>query len=163
MNTKIRESALGPVLVLVLVMAPAAGSGALAAGSGGSSPSSDTGDVLRDARTLISEERYEEALAELEEEVARDDGNADAWNLIGYSHRKAGSYGPAMDAYAKALAIDPRHTEAIEYLGELHLALDDLAEAERQLARLGEICRSGCDEYDELEEAIASYRAAKGG
>ena len=159
MNAKLRRLFLGTVLILT----SGGGQLALAAGAGSASSSGGEDAALREARTLIDRERFEEALAALEDVVARDAGNADAWNLIGYSHRKAGSYGPAMDAYAKALAIDPRHTEAIEYLGELHLALDDLAEAERQLARLGEICRSGCDEYDELEEAIASYRAAKGG
>ena len=159
MSAKTWTLALG----MALILASAGGPGVLAAGAGSDSSAGGEDAVLSEARALIAGERYEEALATLEDVVARDDGNADAWNLIGYSHRKAGSYGPAMDAYAKALAIDPRHTEAIEYLGELHLALDDLAEAERQLARLGEICRSGCDEYDELEEAIASYRAAKGG
>ena len=68
-----------------------------------------------------------------------------------------------MEGYARALAIDPRHTEAIEYLGELYLALDDLARAEEQLAKLGEICSSGCEEYEELKEAVEEYKAARGG
>ena len=147
------------VLALALVLSLPSGTSALAAGG-----SSDGGNAaLREAQNLIAEQRYEEALTELEEVVARDESNADAWNLIGFSHRKLGRYGPALEAYARALAIDPRHTEAIEYLGELHLALDDLAEAERQLARLSEICGSGCDEYDELKDAIARYKAARGG
>ena len=95
--------------------------------------------------------------------VAADAGNADAWNLVGFSHRKLERYGPALEGYEKALAIDPRHTEAIEYLGELYLALDDLAQAEEQLAKLVAICGLGCDEYEELKEAIVRYRAARGG
>ena len=55
------------------------------------------------------------------------------------------------------------HTEALEYLGELYLALDDLPRAEEQLAKLGEICRSGCEEHEELKEAIVRYKAARGG
>ncbi len=150
------------VLGLALAASLAGGTGALAAGAGGGS-SLGRGDALREARTLISEQRYEEALAELEEVVAADAGNADAWNLVGFSHRKLERYGPALEGYEKALAIDPRHTEAIEYLGELYLALDDLAQAEEQLAKLVAICGLGCDEYEELKEAIVRYRAARGG
>ena len=150
------------VLGLALAASFAGATGALAAGAGGGGSARD-GDVLREARTLITEERYEEALAKLEKVITSDEDNADAWNLVGFSYRKLERYEPAMEGYARALAIDPRHTEAIEYLGELYLALDDLAQAEDQLARLGEICGSGCEEYEELEEAIAGYKAARGG
>ena len=151
------------VLGLALAASFAGATGALAAGAGGGGSASGGDDALREARTLVSEERYEEALAKLEEMITSDEDNADAWNLVGFSYRKLERYEPAMEGYARALAIDPRHTEAIEYLGELYLALDDLAQAEEQLARLGEICGSGCEEYEELEEAIARYKAARGG
>lgn len=150
-------------LGLVLAASLAGATGALAAGAGSDDSSNRDGDALREARTLISEERYEEALAKLEEVVLSDEDNADAWNLVGFSYRKLERYEPAMEGYARALAIDPRHTEAIEYLGELYLALDDLARAEEQLARLGEICGSDCEEYEELKEAVERYRAARGG
>ena len=151
------------VLGLALAASLASGAEALAAGAGGGGSSSRGGDALREARTLISEERYEEALVELEEAVAADPEDADAWNLVGFSYRKLERHEPALEGYAKALAIDPRHTEAIEYLGELYLALDDLPRAEEQLARLDEICGSGCEEYEELNEAIQGYKAARGG
>ena len=151
------------VLGLALAASLAGGAEALAAGAGGGSSSSRGGDALREARTLISEERYEEALVALEEAVAADSDDADAWNLVGFSYRKLERYEPALEGYARALAIDPRHTEALEYLGELYLALDDLPRAEEQLAKLGEICRSGCEEHEELKEAIVRYKAARGG
>ena len=159
MNARKRILAFG----LALTLFSGAETGALAAGAGGGGSSGGDDAALRDARALIVNERHEEALAKLERIIAGDEHNADAWNLVGFSLRKLGRYDEAMEGYARALAIDPRHAEAIEYLGELYLALDDLPEAEKQLARLGEICRSGCEEYDELEEAIASYKAAKGG
>ena len=147
------------VLALALVLSLSSGTSALAAGG-----SSDGGNAaLREAQNMIAEQRYEEALTELEEVVARDESSADAWNLIGFSHRKLGRYGPALEGYSNALAIDPRHTEAMEYLGELYLALDDLQQAERQLAKLGEICLPDCKDYDSLKESIARYKTAKGG
>ena len=151
------------VLGLALAASVAGGTGVLAAGAGGGGSSRGGDDALREARTLISEERYEEALARLEEAVAADPDDADAWNLVGFSLRKLERYEPALEGYARALAIDPRHTEAIEYLGELYLALDDLAKAEEQLARLDTICSSGCEEYEELKEAVEEYKAARGG
>ena len=150
-------------LALALGLSTAAGTGGWAAGAGGGGSSGGGGDALREARSLITDERYEEALAELEEAIAADPDDADAWNLIGFSHRKLGRYGPALEGYVRALAIDPRHTEAIEYLGELYLALDDLPQAEQQLGKLGEICLPGCEEHEDLKEAIARYRAARGG
>ena len=151
------------VLGLALAASLGCGAGALAAGAGGGDSSRGGEDALGEARALIAEERYEEALAKLEDAVAEDPDDADAWNLVGFSYRKLERYEPALKGYAKALAIDPRHAEAIEYLGELYLALDDLPQAEEQLARLGEICGSDCEEYEELEEAIAGYKAARGG
>ena len=151
------------VLGLAFAASLACGTGALAAGAGGGGSSRSDGDALREARTLISEQRYEEALVELEEAVAADPDDADAWNLVGFSYRKLERYEPALEGYARALAIDPRHTEAIEYLGELYLALDDLAQAEEQLAKLDEICRADCEEHEELNEAIVRYKAARGG
>ena len=151
------------VLGLVLAASLAGGTGALAAGAGSGSSSPGEDDALGEARTLISEERYEEALLLLEEAADADPDDADVWNLVGFTYRKLERYEPAMEGYARALAIDPEHAEAIEYLGELYLALDDLPQAEEQLAKLGAICGSGCDEYDELKEAIDSYKASRGG
>ena len=149
-------------VTLALVLAVASGETVLAAGAG-PSESFDEDAALREAKELIVEGRFEDALAELEELIAENDANADAWNLVGFSYRKLGKYDLSLDGYSRALAIDPRHTEAIEYLGELYLALDDLEQAERQLAKLRDICGSGCEEFDELKEAVARYKAAKGG
>ena len=52
----------------------------------------------------------------------------------------------ALPAYNKALAIDPKHRGANEYLGELYLQLGDLAKAEERLEKLDDICFYGCGE-----------------
>jgi len=48
-----------------------------------------------------------------------------------------------------------------EHLGEAYLAVGDLANAEAQLEALRQICLIPCDEYGDLERAIAIYRPAQ--
>ena len=148
------------VLLLSGTAAFAAGGGGGGGGGGGSSSAGNT--ALREAQKLVEKQQFEQALVKLEKVVAKDRNNADAWNLIGFSHRSLKNYDKALDGYSKALAIRPRHTGAIEYLGELYLELGDLDQAEQQLAKLDDICVFGCDDYDMLKDSIAQYRLAKG-
>jgi tetratricopeptide (TPR) repeat protein len=154
-----RQFARAGLFGLCLALAPAA---AMAAGSGGSSSDREPGELDR-AERMIEEGRYEPAVAVLEDVVAEDPDNADAYNWLGYAHRNLGEYDRAVDYYERALDIDPEHLGALEYLGETYLAMDDLGGAEAMLARLDSACWFGCEEYDELEEAIAQYRAEREG
>lgn len=61
--------------------------------------------------------------------------------------------------YRKALDLDPEHKGAHEYIGEAYLMVGDLARAEEHLAALDGLCFFGCEEYRELKEAIAAYKA----
>jgi hypothetical protein len=56
------------------------------------------------------------------------------------------------------LQIDPQHRGANEYLGELYLQIGQLDKAEERLEVLDKECFFGCEEFDELKEAIADYR-----
>ena len=97
--------------------------------------------------------------------VARDESNADAWNLIGFSHRKLGRYGPALEAYAKgprdrSRGIPRRSSTS----GELHLALDDLRGG-GETARRGSArsVGSGLRRIRRAEgERSSRYKAAQG-
>ena len=134
------------------------GAPALADFSGGGE-----GSPLNDVRDQIEEGRYDAAIASLDALAAEDPGDADVYNLLGYAKRKMGRYDESYADYQKALEIDPEHREALEYLGELYLQTDRLAEAEATLARLKDACGFfGCDERRELEEAIEAYKASKG-
>lgn len=114
------------------------------------------------AKQLIEDGKYAEAIPLLEKVVASDDQNADAFNYLGYSNRKLGNHDAALTNYQKALAIEPRHRGANEYLGELYLTLGDLEKAEERLDVLDGACFFGCDEYTELKNAIADYKAKLG-
>lgn len=106
---------------------------------------------------------YRTAIDLLEQVVASEPDNADAYNELAFSHRKLGEVAPALRYYERALSLDPEHRGAHEYLGELYLQLDDLAKARAHLARLDDLCWLGCEEYDELKAAIAKYEAAHRG
>ena len=64
--------------------------------------------------------------------------------------------------YKKALALDPSHKDAHEYIGELYLRLGDLVSAEEHLSRLDQICFFGCEQLDELKAAITAYKKKRG-
>jgi tetratricopeptide (TPR) repeat protein len=102
---------------------------------------------------------YAAALPLLEKAVDKNAQNADAWNFIGYSHRKLKRFDQAMAAYQKALAIKPDHRGANEYLGELYLETGRPAKAKERLKVLDSACFFGCEEYDDLKAAIAAFEA----
>jgi tetratricopeptide (TPR) repeat protein len=106
---------------------------------------------------------YAAALPLLEKAVEENAKNANAWNYIGYSQRKLKRFEPAMTAYQKALAIEPNHRGANEYIGELYLQKGDLVKAKERLKVLDSACFFGCEEYDELKAAIADYEKKKSG
>lgn len=89
--------------------------------------------------------------------------DADAWNMLAYSQRMTGDLEGAFANYQTALAIDPEHKDAHEYIGEAYLQVGDVAGAEKHLRALDEICWLGCSQEDELAAAIAAWKAENGG
>ena len=114
------------------------------------------------AAELIEAEKFSEALPLLKKAEAAEPDNADVHNYLGYAHRKLKNLDAALKHYKIALRIAPRHRGANEYLGELYLVLGDLAKAEERLAVLDKACLFGCEEYTELKDAIAAYKARTG-
>ena len=116
-------------------------------------------EKLAVARGLVAEKKWAAAIEELKR--VNDSGNADWNNLMGYSHRKARTpdLAAAERYYGAALQIDPKHRGALEYSGELFLQLGDLARAEQRLAALDKACFLPCEEFTELKNAIARFKA----
>jgi tetratricopeptide (TPR) repeat protein len=83
---------------------------------------------------------------------------ADLHNELGFTHRKLGQMDKAFEHYKRALAIEPRHRGAHEYIGEAYLMVGDIASAEKHLAALRSICVLSCAEVEELRRAIAEHR-----
>ncbi|MDE0112283.1 MAG: tetratricopeptide repeat protein, partial [Albidovulum sp.] len=107
-------------------------------------------------------ENWKLAVVHFTEAVRLEPDNADAFNMLAYSQRQIGDLESAFSNYEMALAIDPRHEEALEYLGEAYLLVDDLDSAVVQLEKLDEICDGDCEAYFELRDAIEEFRAARG-
>ena len=91
------------------------------------------------------------------EEHARD---ADAQNWLGYAYRKSGNLDAAFLHYDKALAINPRHRGAHEYMGEAYLMTGNIAQAEEHLKALDQLCFTPCTEYSQLKREVASWKSA---
>ena len=117
-------------------------------------------DPLATARGHIQAQRWDAALEELRK--LNSTGSADWNNLMGYALRKQAK--PDLDGaqrfYDAALKIDPKHTGALEYSGELALMKGDLATAEARLATLSQVCKSPCEPLDDLKKAVARYKAS---
>ena len=84
--------------------------------------------------------------------------NADLHNYLGFAYRNLKQMDLAFTHYKRALAIDPRHRGAHEYIGEAYLQVGDLAGAEKHLAALRAICLLPCEELADLEKAVTQHR-----
>jgi Flp pilus assembly protein TadD len=147
--------------ILVLALCLSLGAGPARAIGGGDSASKQNPDYAQAAK-LIEAGKYADAIPLLQKTVAKESKNADAFNLLGYSHRNLGEVETALAHYGKALELDPKHRGANEYLGELYLELGRLDEARERLAVLDKACFFGCEEYSELKAKIAAYQTKTG-
>lgn len=147
--------------LIVIGLAVAAGPAFSAGGGGGTSVPPPDPNYAK-ARALIDAGNYSDAIPLLEKVVAAKPNSADAFNYLGYSHRKVGQIDEALKYYNRALELQPRHLGANEYLGELYLELGELAKAEERLDVLDKACFFGCEEYTELKEAIKEYKSRQG-
>ena len=105
--------------------------------------------------------KFQVAIKHLERAARISPNNPDVYNLLGYSHRKLDQLEKAFDYYWKALKLDPRHLGANEYIGELYLRTNNLKKAEEHLEVLDDVCLFGCDEYDDLKDAIEKYKKSR--
>lgn len=110
---------------------------------------------LTSVRAKIDAKDYAGALAELRD-IAEEHQQADVYNLMGFTLRKTGDYRTSLTYYTKALELQPDHKGAHEYLGELYVETGDMPKAREQLATLTKLCPAGCEELEDLTQAIAA-------
>jgi cytochrome c-type biogenesis protein CcmH/NrfG len=119
--------------------------------------SSSNDDGLRPARMQIAEKNWLGAVATLNAYTRANPQNADGYNLLGYSYRQLQRYNESLDAYQRALTLNPKHRGVHEYIGEAYIALGRLDKAKEHLDALDKICLLPCEEYRDLKR---SYEAA---
>lgn len=112
---------------------------------------------LAEIKAMIENDQPDQALQALDTLAVDQPANADVLNLMGYAYRKLGRFAESRKRYEHALALDPRHKGALEYMAELELQTGNQAAARNLLARLREACPTGCEELDDLLAAFAKH------
>jgi tetratricopeptide (TPR) repeat protein len=143
-------------LLAMLLILSFSGAAWSAGGLGG--PAEDP--ELQKGRALIERQDWAAATEVLATYTRTHAGSADAYNLLGYGYRHLQRYDESLSAYHKALALDPNHRAAHEYLGEAYLQLGQLDKAKEQLDALDRICFFPCEEYRDLKKAYEAARQA---
>lgn len=148
------------ILTLVAVLAASAWSPSAALAAGTEDGSSDTASAgtYEQAKALAYAGNFAEARAMLTEITAAEPGNADAWNLLGFSSRKTGDVRAASKAYAKALKLNPAHLGALEYQGQMFIETGEVDKAKANLEKLKAACGT-CAEMRDLEQALKAAGA----
>jgi tetratricopeptide (TPR) repeat protein len=126
-----------------------------------SSSAATASDPLRPARDAIAAQQWHKSLDLLKAQLPQLKRNADLHNLLGFAYRKQASpdLDKALEHYRQALAIDPGHRGAHEYIGEAYLMRKQPAQAREHLQTLQRLCGgTSCEEYQDLAKALAAYR-----
>jgi hypothetical protein len=101
---------------------------------------------------LAKDGRYEEALALLD--TLKQQNTAKALNYRGYATRKLGRTDEGISYYLQSVKLDPQYAQVREYLGEAYVIKGRVDLAQEQLQQIKSICGTGCEEYQDLAEAI---------
>ena len=104
---------------------------------------------------LIKAGSFDEALVILETIIQKKPDDANIHNYMGFSFRKKGMLEKSAYHYEQALEINPKHLGALEYQGELYIALGEVEKAKANLTKIDDICWTECSELRELKKAIA--------
>jgi len=137
-------------LIAFALLSGMAGTQALAVDSIASTDAPD----LTAVRAKIKAKDWNGAVTDLNGMIDKGVQHADVYNLLGFSLRNKGDTKSAQTYYAKALDFDPDHKGALEYQGELFVKLGQFDKAQANLTKLAKLCPQGCEEREDLEEAI---------
>lgn len=90
-------------------------------------------EAIHRARSAIRAQRYEAALAEVDQLLEATPRNVTAWNTKGLVHRLRHEVAPAREALNRSLEIDPQQPRPHLHLAQLDLEEGHLDEASRRL------------------------------
>jgi tetratricopeptide (TPR) repeat protein len=157
------------LLAAILAAGPA---GAVMSGGGDTPPAAAAGsDEYAAGLAAFDHQDWQGVIDHMARVIEDRPWEDEAYNLSGFAYRKLGDYNQALKFYDQALKLNPHNRGALEYLGEAYLEMDRPKDAQAMLDRLNEECRRlaansngrppDCQEREDLEEALAVYRAGK--
>jgi tetratricopeptide (TPR) repeat protein len=111
-------------------------------------------------KQAMEKKNWADAAKNFQVALKRNPDSADLHNYLGYTYRNQKNFDLAFKHYKRAIELDPRHRGAHEYIGEAYLMVNDLPNAEKHLTALKEICLLPCEELDDLQKAVASYKTS---
>ena len=162
MNTSSKTLVLALMCLCSTAFAGGGGSSGGSGNGGGYSAQSQDPNLVA-ARSAIANKDWIGAQTVLQTALSTSPEVADYHNLYAYSVRK----GPTPDMalvfkhYNEALRINPRHLDALEYMGEAYLSVNQPEKAKENLQKLDSLCFFGCEQYRDLKQAIAAYDAKR--
>ncbi len=69
-------------------------------------------DLVEKAKTLLENNKYEEALGFFEQALLMNQNDPELWNHKGVALRSMGRYDEALECFNKSLELDPRDKNA---------------------------------------------------
>ena len=108
---------------------------------------------------FINQGEYKKAKKNLLVTIKKNEGDAEAYNLLGYTERQLQNYISAIKFYKKALTINNDFIGAHHYIAMAYLELDDIEKAKYHLNQLDLICLFGCKDYFEVKNKVEFYEA----
>jgi tetratricopeptide (TPR) repeat protein len=116
---------------------------------------------LTAVRAKIKAKEFKPAIIDLTALLDGGTIHPDIYSLLGFSYRKSGDRTNGALYYRKALDIDPWHKGALEYQGAMFVETGDIPKARANLAKLVQLCPSGCEEREDLEKDIKDAQVKK--
>ncbi len=115
-------------------------------------------DANREKLLGKAQKQYEKSIPLFKNATEKVANFHQAYSSLGYALRKTGGYEAALEAYGRALAIQPRYGEAIEYRGEAYLGLHRIEDAKQAYVDLFSLDRTLADQ---LMEAMQGWLEAR--
>jgi len=105
-----------------------------------------------------AKDKHQDSIKKFDEATKKAPNMYAAWGSLGYAYRKVGNYPASLEAYGKALEIEPNYTPAIEYRAEAYLGLNRIDDVKSVYMTLFSMDRPRADE---LAAAIDKWLARK--
>lgn len=123
------------------------------ANAGAAAPAPDYSDLAK-FKVKIDFGDPNEAITDLQAALTKAPEDPNILSLLGYGSRKIEKWHISRDYYQRALAVEPAHRDALEYMAELELETGNFDAARALMVRLQDACPKGCNELKLLHKAF---------